>query len=289
MSVLRFLHITDTHFNIDYTGTRIERLHRATGITLTEQLKIGVADALARCPDAQFVLLSGDLVHEGEVEDYAALRELLGELFGEIPIYPSLGNHDNNCFWRGWLGQDAEDEDARYDSVVTLPGSGLRIITLDSRGGPYGSGVLSEKQLAWLGEVLSDASEAGSLLMMHHTPNDGISEPYLRYQLQSSQELYEVVEGSDIIAVFAGHTHMRYESEFAGIACYTSPSIGFGIVVGEEDDRMTWNDDTGYNICELEYGESQRSKLAVTAVDIEPPESHSAEVLYSELTADKYE
>jgi 3',5'-cyclic AMP phosphodiesterase CpdA len=94
----------------------------------------------------------------------------------------------------------------------------------------YHHGELAPEQLAWLADVLATPAPHGTLLAMHHPP---IPLPMLRaaelIELVDQPALAEVVEGSDVRGILAGHLHFSTWSTFAGVpvsvasaSCYTS-------------------------------------------------------------------
>ena len=42
-----------------------------------------------------FIVISGDLVHEGEEVDYHQFKKILDESRIQVPVLLALGNHDN--------------------------------------------------------------------------------------------------------------------------------------------------------------------------------------------------
>ena len=202
--MVSFIHISDPHFNMDYSSSWVSRISDKTGVTLTEQFAASMSQINRSHPDADFFLLSGDIVHEGTACEYAEFRRLMQNLSGGRPCYAAVGNHDTDDFWRGWFGETGE---GACDYTVTDSKSGLKIISLDSRGGPYGSGDLSPAQLEWLRVAVSD--DRPCILMLHHTPHTGNIE-YLTYQMQNAQRLYNVIYGSGVLGIFTGHTHLCF-------------------------------------------------------------------------------
>lgn len=261
MKPVRFLHFSDPHLRCNYEGTRIMRLYHRTKITLTEQFLLAVRHMQSQCDfeKLDFCLISGDLVHEGTAEDYAYVHQIFQQSFPRIPCYVALGNHDNDTFWQGYLNKQ---NNGSYDYEVYHKESGLRIIGLDSRGGAYGTGMLTDAQLLFLQSRLQKKA-SGTLLLMHHTPHTSNQVPYLQYQMQTAQPLAAILADSDVIGIFTGHTHKRFVSYLGKIPCYTAESICFGIESTET--HMTWHNGTGYHLCEFDG-----AKLHVTHVPILP-------------------
>ena len=105
-----FVHITDTHL----PDHRFSDSGGQPGdSTETVDLREVIEDINFLNPE--FVLLTGDLVNEGELEDYMEWRQysraqqLLSEL--EVPLYLTAGNHDLG----GWDSTPPSDGTARRD------------------------------------------------------------------------------------------------------------------------------------------------------------------------------
>ncbi len=105
-----FVHITDTHVP-DHRFS--DSGGQPSDSTETVDLREVIKDINFLNPE--FVLLTGDLVNEGELEDYMEWRQysraqqLLSEL--EVPLYLTSGNHDLG----GWDSTPPPDGTARRD------------------------------------------------------------------------------------------------------------------------------------------------------------------------------
>ena len=76
MEILHFAHISDTHLTCGGSSPFMQRVAREVR-DLWDNLKDCLCQLQGKALD--FVLLTGDLVHEGEEEDYKALKRLLEE------------------------------------------------------------------------------------------------------------------------------------------------------------------------------------------------------------------
>ena len=270
MRQIRFIHISDIHFQQEYDDFA-KRLNRLTKIDFTEQFKRSVAYILENYRDIDFFLFTGDLVHEKDVEDYRALEALWQEICG-LPVYAVAGNHDLDDIGQIFFGAEAEPP---FD--YTCKHGALRIIGMDSRGGKYGTGLIEAGQLEWLRKQLDSEENSGpAILLLHHTPHTSGEEDFLLWQMENPEELEDVVKDSDIIGIFCGHAHTTFTSKLSGIPCFTVNSVTHGINSGEE--AMTLSNQTGFNYCVFEG-----DRLTVEHVDI-PQENHVELVIhYSEF------
>ena len=173
------------------------------------------------------IVFTGDLADRGEARAYAKLREIVlpaAERMGARVIW-AMGNHDNRAAFRQVLLDEAP-EMSPVDQVHRL--GGLRIITLDTTVPECHHGELSDNQLAWLRRELQSAAPEGTILAMHHPPVPSVQDLAVLVELRQQHRLAEVLAGSDVRAIIAGHLHYSTFGTFAGIpvsvasaTCYT--------------------------------------------------------------------
>jgi len=179
-------------------------------------------------PAPQAIVFTGDLADRGEPEAYATLRAIVEPFaagIGAVVVW-TMGNHDERApYARGLFDSDDTGPQDRVHEV-----DGLRIVALDTSVPGYHHGDLTPDQLAWLGDVLATPAEHGTLLAMHHPP---LPVPMLRaaelIELHDQQALADVVAGTDVRGILAGHLHLSTWSTFAGVpvsvaaaSCYTT-------------------------------------------------------------------
>jgi Icc protein len=106
--------------------------------------------------------------------------------------------------------------------------NGLRIIALDSTVPGHHYGAISDAQLDWLAEELSTPAPHGTILALHHPPVPSVLDLAVLVELRDQAGLAEVLEGTDVRSIIAGHLHYSSTATFAGIpvsvasaTCYT--------------------------------------------------------------------
>ena len=106
--------------------------------------------------------------------------------------------------------------------------NGLRVIALDSTVPGHHHGSVSDAQLDWLAEELSVAAPHGTILAMHHPPVPSVLDLAVLVELRDQESLAEVIRGSDVRSIIAGHLHYSTTATFAGVpvsvasaTCYT--------------------------------------------------------------------
>ncbi|MBD3945625.1 phosphodiesterase [Nocardioides ganghwensis] len=179
-------------------------------------------------PAPQALVITGDIADRGEPEAYATIRSIVEPFaagMGAVVVW-TMGNHDERePFARGLFDSDDAGPQDRVHEV-----EGLRIVALDTSVPGHHHGELTSDQLAWLADVLATPAEHGTLLAMHHPP---LPLPMLRaaelIELHDQQALADVVAGTDVRGILAGHLHLSTWSTFAGVpvsvtsaSCYTS-------------------------------------------------------------------
>lgn len=179
-------------------------------------------------PVPQALVFTGDLADQAEPEAYATLRSIVepaAAAMGAVVVW-TMGNHDERApYARGLFDSDDDGPQDRVHEV-----DGLRIVALDTSVPGYHHGELLPEQLAWLADVLATPAEHGTLLAMHHPP---LPLPMLRaaelIELHDQQALADVITGTDVRGILAGHLHLSTWSTFAGVpvsvasaSCYTS-------------------------------------------------------------------
>ena len=124
--------------------------------------------ALADHPEADALVLTGDLTHDGDAESYERLAGRLATV--PIPVVPMLGNHDDRAAFLSAFPDAPRAPSGHVQAVLDLPGT--RIVTLDSLdpGEPRHSGALCGDRLAWLDHALATREGRTPLVAIHHPP-----------------------------------------------------------------------------------------------------------------------
>ncbi len=188
------------------------------------QIFAGIAASGAR-PEA--VIFTGDLTDKGEPEAYTKLRRIVEPACKDMgaQVIWAMGNHDHRGNFRaGLLGEPAND--APVDSSHFL--NGLRVITLDTSVPGFHHGELGADQLQWLAGELATPAPDGTILALHHPPVPSVLDLSVLVELRRQSELADVLRGSDVRTILAGHLHYSTHAMFAGIpvsvasaTCYT--------------------------------------------------------------------
>lgn len=238
MVTVQFIHITDTHMN-------------APG---QEFLKANMADKLKQIFQhvktsklaPAFIVITGDLAHEGNTADYAYIRNLVdeGSALVDAPIHVTLGNHDHRSpFREGYLGETPSEQAYYYSATF----GGLRLIALNSQTPGNHSGTIDQEQLDWLAQELKTTAPNGTIVALHH-PLLNINGMPSEHILTNTDEIAAVIKGGqDVVGVFAGHVHTNNVGLYDGILSVAACGSAFA---GErtEDGLYRMYDFCSYNV-----------------------------------------
>ncbi len=214
------LHLSDTHL---LAGG--DPLYGAVDSGANLEAIMAEIEASGARPEA--IVFTGDLADRGESDAYVRLKKIIEPVARRLgaEVIWVMGNHDHRpTFRRELLGQLPTENPV--DRVFDI--NGLRIIALDSTVPGHHHGSVSDAQLDWLAEELSVAAPHGTILAMHHPPVPSVLDLAVLVELRDQDSLAEVIRGSDVRSVIAGHLHYSTTAMFAGVpvsvasaTCYT--------------------------------------------------------------------
>ncbi len=254
------LHLSDTHLLVPGG-----RLYDAIAPERSLQRIFAGLEAAGTRPEA--IVFTGDLADHGDAEAYRLLRSIVepaAERLGAQVIW-CMGNHDDRAtFRRELFGQprNSRPVDAVYDV------NGLRVITMDTSVPGHHHGELTGAQLDWLAEELASPAPHGTILALHHPPLPCVQDLAVLVELRDQAGLKEVVEGSDVRSILAGHVHFSTSGTFAGVpvsvasaTCYTQD------LTGEVRGTRPQDGNQSYNLVHV-YGETVMHSVVPVAAGL---------------------
>lgn len=181
----------------------------------------------ATSSDPAAIVVTGDLADLGEPDAYRRLRAAVEPLAADLgcPVVWVAGNHDERPALRQHL-LGLQPSEQPITGAWDL--GGLRLVALDTSVPGWHHGDLDAAQLDWLRDVLDEPAPHGTIVAMHHPPIPSHIPLFDILELRHQDELADVLRGSDVRAVLAGHLHYSSHGLFAGIpvsvasaTCYT--------------------------------------------------------------------
>lgn len=214
------IHLSDTHL---LGGDR--RLYDV--VDSTSHLREVLESLVQSEGRPEAIVFTGDLADKGEADAYDTLRRMVEPVAAQLgaELIWVMGNHDDRgAFRSGLLGEQPTSRPV--DRVYDV--NGLRIIALDSTVPGHHWGEVTHDQLDWLAEELASPAPHGTILAMHHPPIPSVLDLAVSVELRDQGGLAEVLQGSDVRSIIAGHLHYSSTASFAGIpvsvasaTCYT--------------------------------------------------------------------
>ena len=214
------VHLSDTHLldgNVPLGGRYDTEANLLRTLDAVERLGVR--------PDA--IVFTGDLTDLGEPDAYRRLRAAVEPVAARLgaPLVWVAGNHDERTALRRDL-LDLEPTEEPVTGVWDL--GGLRLIALDSSVPGWHHGDVDAGQREWLRGVLATPAPLGTLVALHHPPLPSHLPLFDILELREQDLLAEVLAGTDVRGVLAGHLHYSTSGTFAGIpvsvaaaTCYT--------------------------------------------------------------------
>lgn len=177
---------------------------------------------LPQQPD--LLLITGDLVDQGQPQEYDHLNEILAPI--DIPLLLVPGNHDDRKVMLN-----------AFPNLLVKPNSGfwqfshqepewpIRIIGLDTVNADQSGGLLCQERLDWFASILEKDQITPTLVAMHHPPfitgighMDDIG-------LEGREAFANIVRShSNIELITCGHLHRNIRSLVGGHSVMTSHS-----------------------------------------------------------------
>jgi Icc protein len=223
-------HVSDTH----YLGGK----RALYGVVDTDRSLARALEQLERSgthPSA--IVITGDLADLGEPEAYERLKAELEPVAARMhsKIIWVMGNHDERAPFASIL-LGVQPSDAPQDRIYDI--DGLRIIALDSSVPGYHHGELTDAQLSWLESVLAVPAAHGTLVALHHPPIPTPVELMAIIELQDQQKLADVIRGTDVRGILAGHLHYSSFGSFAGVPVSVASATCYTIDASAEPDTL---------------------------------------------------
>lgn len=207
---LRFLHISDTHINMDtdYIKDYAEYTPLIGAKALIREIQ-----SLPFTPD--FILHTGDVAYDPVSDVYPPIKELFSTI--DAPIHYLVGNHDDSQDLQRIL-MGCTDETIQPYLYGELSYKDTQIVYLDSNGEEHNpehpSGFVNQEQLDWLDAICTSDDERPLIIAVHHNVLPA-SVPWLDewMRIENSEALHEVIRQARdrLCGVFFGHIHQNIQ------------------------------------------------------------------------------
>lgn len=197
---------------------------------------VAFLNGLDPLPDA--VVLTGDLVDGGRVEQYRHLRSLLAPL--AMPYFLVPGNHDDRAALRE-VFPDTSYLPAEGFLNWAVEAAGLRLVGLDTLVEGQPTGNLCHDRIAWLDAALAQRPDLPTLLFMHHPPFLTGIEAFDAMGCMGTDRLaLALARHPQVEAILCGHHHQPLVTRWNRIAAMIAPATAHQLIVPASGEGARW-------------------------------------------------
>ncbi len=259
----RIVQLTDLHLlpNAD------DRLRGVPTVRVVAQV---IEHLQRQVPDADCLVISGDLAQEEAHTTYRRLAEMLGSWTSRVRMIP--GNHDNRSELEAVFGARITLEDDRV--VFSEQLDAWRLIGLDSQEPGKVAGRVGTKQLQWFDRQLREHATSPTIVFVHHPPVSVETTWFDEIGLLDAQELRGMIaRHTQVKLVCCGHVHFEFESKIGTALVVTTPAASFQFAPHTPSQQYDLQP-PGYRVIELDGSEFRTKVVRLTKLDY-PPELES--------------
>lgn len=208
---IKLLQITDTHLFSEADGCLLS-------VNTLDSFHAVIDGIRKNSIDFDAVLATGDISQDHSARSYQRFEQGVEQL-GK-PCFWLPGNHDYKPSM-----QSIFPSNRIQMNTHVLAGEYWQIVLLDSQveGVPHGR--LSEEQLAFLDDTLSQFAHLHTLILIHHHPILVGSAWLDQHTLHNADKLWAVMRRhSNVKAIVGGHVHQNFDRLHDNIRVITTPS-----------------------------------------------------------------
>ena len=251
----------------------LEASETIIGLYPASRFSACLTHALQHHGDAEGIVLLGDLTHDGKVEQYEILRDLVADL--SIPIHYLMGNHDNRDVFRSVFPDVPVDRSGYIQKTISV--GDMRLICVDTLAAdkpPFDAGFLTEDRMVWLRNSLEENRDHPTIVAQHHPPMavgfDGMDD----IRLTNGEEELLLLSQFPNVHLVLGHIHRAISGQARGVpfTVLKSPCHQMPLILGRGSSGLSIDEPGAYGIILLHDGNlvvhSQDVGLAKTDVGL---------------------
>ncbi len=199
-----------------------------SGVNTDEALKALLKQIIARKPQPDLLVATGDLAQQPVAAVYERLQRYFSTL--NCPVYTLCGNHDDAAMASRLLNQG----NVNYCGDLLL--ENWHLIFLDTSQPERVDGELSASELLRLEQLLKHPAADYVMIFLHHPPLK-IDSPWMdRIRLKNGDALFAVIDRyPQVKAVVFGHIHQQFESVRGAIRLIGTPATSIQFKPGTQN------------------------------------------------------
>jgi len=238
---MKIIHLTDPHLK--------RGKYDLFGLNPKRRLRLAIKNINKHHKDADFIVVTGDLLDKGDTRTYGVLKRLLSK--AKMPVYTIIGNHDNRENYLKVFDDSFSEEGFVQGSFVR---DDRAFIFLDTMMPDTCIGDMCNERFEWFEIELQKYKDKSVYLFMHHPPMDiGI---YLMdiVGFASKDRFREILlKYNNIQHIFFGHIHRIISGSYAGVtySCTRSTNHQVAYQFGKKDLYFTNEERATYSVAEI--------------------------------------
>ncbi len=221
--------ISDTHIVLDTPDAdrRIDDFERT------------IADINALDPAPDVIVHTGDVVHNGRMDEYAQAVAILGQ--ARAPVFVIPGNKDDRTNLRAAFAADgylAPDSEFIQYAVEHFP---VRLIAVDTLNPGSNKGGFCAERARRLTDMIHGETTKPIAVFAHHPPFEVMVGPE-RHHFETPEMMSRLREAlqrsARVVAVISGHVHRGTSGGVGNIPATVMPSVATTLRKGEYPAQM---------------------------------------------------
>jgi 3',5'-cyclic AMP phosphodiesterase CpdA len=222
--------ISDTHLIVDGPGSA-QRI---------ADFKSVIADINALDPAPDLIVHTGDIVHNGRTDEYAAAAAILRR--ARAPVYVMAGNKDDRANLREAFAADGYLADASEFIDYAVDGYPVRLLMLDTVNPGSKKGDFCTRRLARLEALLAQENSKPIAVFTHHPPFEVLVGPE-RFHFDDLGVMERlaaaILKPGRVAAILSGHVHRSTMGRVGTIPAAIVPSAATGLRYGDYPAHLT--------------------------------------------------
>jgi 3',5'-cyclic AMP phosphodiesterase CpdA len=221
--------ISDTHIALDTPDADQRR----------RDFALTIADINALDPAPDVIVHTGDIVHNGRVDEYAEAAAILGK--ARAPVYVLAGNKDDRANLHaafaagGYLAPDCDFIDYTVEDYL------VRLIAVDTVSSASNKGDFCPERARRLLDGIDAETARPIAVFAHHPPFEvPVGPDPINFEtVEIMERLRQALQHAGrVIGVFSGHVHRATEGHVGAIPARVAPSIATTLRKGEYPAHM---------------------------------------------------
>lgn len=175
-------------------------------------------------PDA--VVHTGDVAHDGLVEEYRTAKLILDKL--TTPYFVLPGNRDNRREMSEVFADGRHIQPGMSFLQYAVEDFSVRMIMVDTMSATSNKGQLCEYRLAHIRQMLSSEPSRPAVLFLHHPPftvNVGPEPQNFATWSEAEALMAEIKRHKHVLGIFCGHVHRSFDASIGSLKVSVVSSV----------------------------------------------------------------